>query len=99
MPKCVREYGPNGATQDYTGPISFEDLQKKVGGYVEVVHVYDMDVVCNEEGKLRGLEFCMKTMGHVFVGNVLVGRFTEQGLEPVDALIQDAFATRCTRTP
>lgn len=36
---------------------SLEDLQKAVGGYIEQFSNFDDDavIVCNEEGKLRGL--------------------------------------------
>lgn len=37
---------------------SLEDLQAVVGGYIEAVYPFDEEVciVCNEEGKLQGLE-------------------------------------------
>ena len=38
-------------------PDTLEDLQKAVGGYIEVIHPFDDSacIICNEEGKLNGL--------------------------------------------
>ena len=37
-------------------PNTLEEMQKIVGGYIEVVGYKDALLICNEEGKLMGLE-------------------------------------------
>ena len=56
---------------------SLENLQRLVDGYIETVTFPDLDVavVCNEEGRLRGLPYCC-TIGDVeLVGDVVVFGF------------------------
>lgn len=55
---------------------SLENLQKLVGGYVEVVQLVPgaVCVLCDEEGRLKGSEYNCTVNGHAFVGDlVLVG--------------------------
>lgn len=49
-----------------------ETLQRLVGGYVEAVQAGDYVVLCNEEGKLKGLPFNCKLGGHEFVGVIVL---------------------------
>lgn len=99
MSKYVREYCPNGAARDHEKTMTLKELQKGVGGYVEVVHLYGVDIICNEEGKIQRLPFCLSVCGHNFVGHIFVGRFTAKGLDPLDLLEQDAFTSRCSSKP
>lgn len=47
-------------------------LQEVVGGYIEVVGVGgEVLMICNEEGKLNGLEYNFKLGNDFIVGNVL----------------------------
>lgn len=51
---------------------TLEALQKEVGGYIETVTMFtDMTIVCNEEGRLMGLEHNLEFAGVDFVGTVL----------------------------
>jgi len=58
------------------------DMWDLVGGYIEVVRPFDDDValVCNEEGKIDGLQPNLVVNGEVIVGNVFLCR-TELGPE------------------
>ncbi len=47
---------PNKAAVADTIPNTLEDLQKKVGGYIEAIYPFEDEValICNEEGKING---------------------------------------------
>lgn len=53
-----------------------ENLQKIVGGYIQIVPVTDSEiplvVICNEDGKNLGLPFNMRFMADALVGTVIV---------------------------
>lgn len=51
---------------------SLKNLQNIVGGYIEVVEVDDLTVICNEEGKIIGLEENIKCYDDVFVGTIVI---------------------------
>ena len=60
---------------------SLENLQRTVGGYIEAVtiktdfgigNLAEFVVVCNEEGKLQGLESNCWIEGHEFVGTIII---------------------------
>lgn len=60
---------------------SLEAMQKLVGGYIEVVYMFDnVFMVCNEEGKLIGLEpNLVLGNGDVVVGDIFFVEFDEEG--------------------
>lgn len=48
-------------------------LQAEVGGYIETVTIAsDAVVICNEEGRLRGMSYNCLFFGMVFVSTILV---------------------------
>ena len=48
-------------------------LQQAVGGYIETVTLsVDTAIICNEEGRLRGLPYNCDFLGISFVGPILV---------------------------
>lgn len=48
-------------------------LQQEVGGYIETVSIADdVVIICNEEGRLRGLPYNCRFVGVDFVGTILV---------------------------
>ncbi len=50
-----------------------EDLQRTVGGYIETVYLpHQVVVICNEEGKMMGLEKNLKIRGYELVGTLIV---------------------------
>lgn len=61
-------YGHKTAVSD-----SLENLQNIVGGYIECVYLgEDLVIVCNEEGKLQGLEPNVLLNGDMLVGTIIV---------------------------
>lgn len=72
-----------------------EPLQELVGGYIEVVSLYDyMVVLCDEEGRLRGKPYNCRIGGIDFVGTVvLAGTFRDEfasvPYDSLDALWKD----------
>ena len=54
-------------------PNDLHTLQELVGGYIETVTVAeDVCVICNEEGRLHGLDFNCVYDGVGFVGTILL---------------------------
>lgn len=54
-------------------PNTLEELQGIVGGHIEVVRfASDCVIICNEEGKLRGMDHNMFLMGENFVGPIII---------------------------
>lgn len=52
---------------------SLENLQKTVGGYIEAVPLTDgIVMICNEEGKLKGLEPNFHLPYDTMVGTVII---------------------------
>lgn len=50
-----------------------ENLQNFVGGYIETVTAFaNVVVICNEYGRINGMEKCCNILGHDFYGPVLV---------------------------
>ena len=54
-------------------PNTLEELQASVGGYIEsYTFATDAAVICNEEGRLRGLPYNCRFLGVDFVGPILI---------------------------
>lgn len=52
---------------------ALENLQKTVGGHIETVTLAsDCVVICDEEGRIKGKEYCCKIGGVDFVGTVIL---------------------------
>lgn len=61
---------------------TLENLQKTVGGYIETVKLTESDVIiCNEEGKLQGLEKNLRMYGDTVYSDTLVGTIIVIGTE------------------
>ncbi len=51
---------------------TLETMQQLVGGYIETVTICsDFAIVCNEEGRLRGLPENVDVCGYSFVGTIV----------------------------
>lgn len=51
---------------------TLESLQETVGGYIETVTMSrDVVIICNEEGRIKGLPFNCRVGGHDFVGTII----------------------------
>lgn len=56
-----------------TMPNDLEALQKAVGGYIETVTLAtDLVLICNEEGRLLGLDHNCRICGVDFVGTIIL---------------------------
>ena len=54
-------------------PNDLHTLQELVGGYIETFTIFqDVTIVCNEEGRLRGMDYNCELFGIDFVGPVLI---------------------------
>ena len=52
---------------------TLENLQRTVGGYIETVTLCDdLVVICNEEGRLKGLPYNCEICGVKFVGDIII---------------------------
>lgn len=50
-----------------------ESLQRYVGGYIEVVRIFEnLAVICDEEGRLKGKPHCCTICGVDFVGDIVI---------------------------
>lgn len=63
---------------------SLKNLQKTVGGYIECVTLglYEwgnIHIICNEEGRLNGLEYNCEVCGIDFVGTIIVAAANGEG--------------------
>jgi len=60
---------------------SLESMQKLVGGYIEHVYIagFDLDLFCNEEGKLERLASNLRTSGDIVVGPVFISATDDAG--------------------
>lgn len=63
---------------------SLKNLQNTVGGYIECVTLglYDwgnIHIICNEEGRLDGLEYNCEVCGIDFVGTIIVAAANGEG--------------------
>lgn len=75
-------------------------LQKIVGGYIETITIHGLGekgdktavVICNEEGKLRGLPYNCKIMGEPIVGNLLICGGDGEEFADLPLTIMQAFA-------
>lgn len=73
-------------------PNELEDLQKAVGGYIEVYQVStDLAILCDEEGKLKGEEYNCTLLGEDFVGTILLVGLDEPEFCDVDPHVANLF--------
>lgn len=71
---------------------SLEDIQKAVGGYIEVCPVTeDLAILCDEEGKLKGEEYNCTLLGEDFVGTILLVGLDGPEFTDVDPHVADLF--------
>ena len=59
--------------EEATIPNTLKALQEAVGGYIETVTLDNgLVLICNEEGKLRGMQHNIFYGGHDFVGTIVM---------------------------
>lgn len=65
---------------------SLSELQELVGGYIEIVKLgEDIAIICNEEGKLKGLEanFYVEAIDDIIVGPAVFCRIEGEELASI----------------
>ena len=70
---------PGKAPETVTIPNTLEAAQKMVGGYIEVISLNDACLVCNEEGKLIGLEGNRRLGNDIITGTFFLAGCTDDG--------------------
>lgn len=52
---------------------SLQNLQRTVGGYIEVVPIStDCVIICDEEGRIKGYPYCCRICGIDFFGTIII---------------------------
>lgn len=70
---------PGCAPEPRDIPNTLEELQAAVGGYIETVTIVeDCVIICNEEGRLRGMPHNVKFLGVDFVGPILIAGVSDE---------------------
>lgn len=70
---------PGCAPEPRDIPDTLEELQAAVGGYIETVTIReDCVIICNEEGRLRGMPHNVKFLGVDFVGPILIAGVSDE---------------------
>ena len=82
----VLKVEPGKAPEEVTIPNTLEAMQQMVGGLIEIVYLDDICLVCNEEGKLMGLEGNRRLGDDIVVGTFFLigenGRGEFRSLSP-----------------
>ncbi len=65
---------------------TLENLQKTVGGNIEIVNYKNVLIICNESGKLLGLEPNIYLLNDMIVGDIIVCGFKDDEFDhiPID---------------
>lgn len=96
--KCIGIYYPNGQKEVIRDEIiTYDELCDRVGGYLEVHSVGNVQIIADEEGKLKKKDPCLMVDGHVYVGVILVGHFENRGLSGVSVEDIAEFETKTQR--
>ena len=67
------------APEAITIPNTLEAMQQMVGGYIEVIPLEDVCLVCNEDGKLNGLEGNRRLGDDIITGTFFLAGCTDDG--------------------
>lgn len=63
---------PIGETKIFYIPNTLEEFQMAVGGYIETFPIaQDLTVICDEEGRLKGLPYNVTLFGEPLFGTIL----------------------------
>ncbi len=89
--KAIIKY-PGEDPRQWNVPNTLEGLQAVVGGYIEVVRLFeDMAVICDEEGRLKGLPYNCEVCGVDFVGTILFVGTNEDEFKDIPVEDLDMF--------
>ena len=75
----VLKVAPGKAPEAIIIPNTLEAMQQMVGGYIEVIPLEDVCLVCNEEGKLMGLPGSRRLGDDVIAGTFFLAGDTSAG--------------------
>ena len=75
----VLKIEPGKAPEAVTIPNTLKAMQQMVGGYIEVIPLDDVCLVCNEEGKLMGLPGNRRLGNDVIAGTFFLAGDTPDG--------------------
>ena len=75
----VLKVEPGKAQKVVTIPNTLKAMQQMVGGYIEVIPMEDVCLVCNEEGKLMGLPGSRRLGDDIIAGTFFLARDTLDG--------------------
>ena len=75
----VLKVEPGKAPEEVTIPNTLEAMQQMVGGLIEIVYLDDVCLVCNEEGKLMGLEGNRRVGRDIISGTFFLAGDTDYG--------------------
>ena len=70
---------PGKAPEAVTIPNTLKAMQQMVGGYIEVIPLDDVCLVCNEEGKLMGLPGSRRLGDDIIAGTFFLSGDTPDG--------------------
>ena len=75
----VLKVEPGKEPEEVTIPNTLEAMQEMVGGFIEIVYLDDVCLVCNEEGKLMGLEGNRRVGRDIISGTFFLAGDTDYG--------------------
>ena len=75
----VLKVEPGKAPEEVTIPNTLEAMQQMVGGLIEIVYLDGVCLVCNEEGKLMGLEGNRRVGRDIISGTFFLAGDTDYG--------------------
>ena len=75
----VLKVAPGKAPEAVAIPNTLEAMQQMVGGYIEVIPLEDVCLVCNEEGKLMGLPGSRRLGDDIIAGTFFLAGDTPDG--------------------
>ena len=78
-PIQVLKIEPGKVPEAVTIPNTLEAMQQMVGGYIEVIPLEDICLVCNEEGKLMGLPGSRRLGNDIIAGTFFLAGDTLDG--------------------
>ena len=77
----VLKVEPGKSPETVTMPNTLDAMQKMVGGYIEVLPLSDVSLVCNEDGKLMGLEGNRRLGNDIIVGTFFLAGDTQEQIQ------------------
>lgn len=75
----VLKVEPGKGPEEVTIQNTLEAMQEMVGGFIEIVYLDDVCLVCNEEGKLMGLEGNRRVGRDIISGTFFLAGDTDYG--------------------